>query len=85
MKENEQIYKELENEDNEFLSEHEKLKKKAYEDKKNKIFSCLNRRRKQWNEMEKERLAIYTPPEEVHAEYCVYVEELIKFDEYTES
>ena len=80
----EETFIQLENEDNEFLSEHDKEKRKNYNEKMNKIYDVVKRRQNQWKEFESKRKEIYNPLEEEITEYYIYQEEIIKSEEKVE-
>lgn len=77
----EKLFKEFEIEDNEFLSEHEKEKRKIYNEQYNKVYNVINRRRKIWKDNESIRKKIYDEQSNEVFEYYVYVEDVIKSEE----
>lgn len=70
-----EIIKELETEDMEFLSDFEKQKRKVYDEKKNKIYEVINKRRQKWKDSEEERKKLFAGIDTSEVEFKITMEE----------
>lgn len=73
--------KQLDEQNDEFLSEFERTEKKKYDEGKNKLYAVINRRTEQWKASEKEREKLRNIIEDTEVEYCIYREEELKCEE----
>lgn len=75
------IVNQLDSEDLEFLSDLDKAKRKEYEEKKNKIYNVISRRRDKWRKEEEERSKLSIKIDLEPVEYEFDREETVKVEE----
>lgn len=72
-----EISKIYDEEDSEFLSENDKIKRAARKKIRDSFMNVVDKRRKQWDENKSMREKLYTEPEAVYVEVDVVREEII--------